>query len=120
MGNKEAVLLPAFGYDEATDPTVFGKFDPGTKVLPAGFQTMKQFCPLPVNIVFEKDTAVTLRDGTTIYVDVFRPAGTEKVPVVVATMRIRWPSRITRLPLGSTAIPCAWISAAVAGAPSPE
>jgi len=27
---------------------------------------------------------VTLRDGVTIYVDVFRPVGTEKVPVLVA------------------------------------
>ncbi len=63
---------------------MFGKFDPGTRVLPAGFQTTPQFRPLPVDIVFEKDTAVKLRDGTTIYVDVFRPVGTEKVPVIVA------------------------------------
>ena len=33
---------------------------------------------------WEKDVAVTLRDGVTIYVDVLRPAGTEKVPVIVA------------------------------------
>jgi uncharacterized protein len=84
MGNPEAVFVPALRYDEADDPTVFGKFDPGTRVLPAGFQTMQQFHPIPIDIVFEKDTAVTLRDGSTIYVDVFRPAGTEKVPVVVA------------------------------------
>ncbi|ORA78509.1 CocE/NonD family hydrolase [Mycobacterium malmoense] len=82
--NEEAVFLPASGYDEAADPIVFGKFDPGTRVLPAGFQTTPQFHPLPVDIVFEKDTAVRLRDGSTIYVDVFRPVGTEKVPVIVA------------------------------------
>ena len=34
--------------------------------------------------MFEKDVAVQLRDGVTIYVDVFRPAGVEKVPVIVA------------------------------------
>ena len=31
-----------------------------------------------------KDVAVILRDGVTIYVDVLRPAGAEKVPVIVA------------------------------------
>ncbi|MCH9732509.1 MAG: CocE/NonD family hydrolase [Actinomycetia bacterium] len=80
----EAVFVPAFGYDEAQEPTVFAKFEPGTTLLRAGFQTTPQFAPLPVDIVFERDTAVTLRDGTTIYVDVFRPAGNEQVPVIVA------------------------------------
>ena len=59
-------------------------FDPGTRTLEAGFQIAPQFRALPVDIVFEKDVAVQLRDGVTIYVDVFRPAGAEKVPVIVA------------------------------------
>ena len=63
---------------------VLTAFDPGTRVLPAGFQVAPPFKPLPVDIVFEKDVAVTLRDGVTIFVDVFRPAGDEKVPVIVA------------------------------------
>jgi predicted acyl esterase len=33
--------------------------------------------------VLEKDLAVQLRDGSTVYVDVFRPVGEEKVPVIV-------------------------------------
>lgn len=84
MSNGEAIFVPAFGYDETQEPTVFAKFDPGTTVLRAGFQTTPQFAPLPVDIVFERDTAVTLRDGTTIYVDVFRPVGNKQVPVIVA------------------------------------
>ena len=59
-------------------------FEPGTRTLEAGFQVAPQFKALPVEIVFEKDVAVQLRDGTTIHVDVFRPAGTEPVPVLVA------------------------------------
>ena len=59
-------------------------FDPGTRTLEAGFQVAPQFLPLPVDIVFEKDVAVQLRDGVTIYVDVFRPAGATQVPVIVA------------------------------------
>jgi hypothetical protein len=42
------------------------------------------FRALPVDIVLEKDVPVTMRDGVTIYVDVLRPAGGEKVPVIVA------------------------------------
>jgi hypothetical protein len=59
-------------------------FDPGTRTLEAGFQIAPQFQPLPVDIVFEKDVAVKLRDGVTVYVDVFRPTGTDEVPVIVA------------------------------------
>jgi predicted acyl esterase len=58
-------------------------FEPGTRTLKAGFQIAPPFRPIPVDIVFEKDVAVTLRDGTTIYTDIFRPAGTEQVPVIV-------------------------------------
>jgi predicted acyl esterase len=60
------------------------KFDPGTRTLEAGFKIAPQFLSLPVDVVFQKDVAVELRDGVTIYVDVFRPIGAEKVPVIVA------------------------------------
>ena len=59
-------------------------FDPGTRTLEAGYRVAPPFLSLPVDIVFEKDVAVQLRDGVTIYVDVFRPAGVEEVPVIVA------------------------------------
>jgi predicted acyl esterase len=59
-------------------------FEPGTRTLEAGFQIAPQFRSIPADIVFEKDVAVRLRDGVTIHVDVFRPTGTAKVPVIVA------------------------------------
>ncbi|HEV2042697.1 MAG TPA: CocE/NonD family hydrolase, partial [Casimicrobiaceae bacterium] len=59
-------------------------FDPGTRMLKAGFQVAPPFRPLPIDITFEKDVAVKLRDGVTIYVDVFRPTGADKVPVLLA------------------------------------
>src|SRR5450830_1686185 len=59
-------------------------FKPGTQLLPAGFQLAPQFRALPIDIIFEKDVAITLRDGVTIYVDVFRPANAEPVPVLLA------------------------------------
>ena len=59
-------------------------FDPGTRTLEAGFQVAPQFRSLPVDIVLDKDVAVQLRDGVTIYVDVLRPEGDHKVPVILA------------------------------------
>jgi hypothetical protein len=56
---------------------VLTAFDPGTRTLEAGFQVAPPFKPLPVDIVFDKDVAMRLRDGVTIHVDVFRPLGTE-------------------------------------------
>ena len=59
-------------------------FEPGTRTLSAGYRVDPRFRALPIDVVFDKDVAVTLRDGVTIYVDVLRPAGTERVPVIVA------------------------------------
>ncbi len=61
---------------------VLTPFEPGTRVLEAGYQVAANFKPLPVDVVFEKDIPVQLRDGVTIYVDVFRPIGDEEVPVI--------------------------------------
>ncbi len=78
------IMVPSYPYKPGPERGLFSPFEPGTRVLPAGFQTDPRFLALPVDIVFEKDVAVTLRDGVTIYVDVFRPVGGEKVPVLVA------------------------------------
>ena len=59
-------------------------FNPGGRTLVAGSRIAPPFKPLPIDIVLEKDVAVPLRDGVTIYVDVFRPVGVEKVPVILA------------------------------------
>jgi predicted acyl esterase len=83
MREEQAVFLPAYP-DEVQKHGLFSHFEPGVRTLRAGFQVMPCFRALPVDIVFEKDVAVTLRDGVTIYVDVFRPASAGKVPVIVA------------------------------------
>lgn len=84
MRDDEEMFVPLPPYDEAREEGLFSRFEPGTRTLPAGFQVLPCFKPLPVDIVLEKDVAVKLRDGVTIYVDVLRPAGTEKLPVIVA------------------------------------
>lgn len=78
------VFVPALPYDETKEDCVFSRFEPGTRVLPAGFRAHPRFAPLQIDIVLDKDVAVRLRDGVTIYVDVLRPKGATKVPVIVA------------------------------------
>ncbi len=63
---------------------VLSGFDPGMRTLPAGFRLAPAFKALPVDIVLDKDVAVRMRDGVTTYVDILRPAGAAKVPVIVA------------------------------------
>jgi uncharacterized protein len=83
MSDDKRMYVPSTPLPPARTGLLTG-FDPGTKTLEAGFRVAPQFRELPVDIVFEKDVAVTLRDGVTVYVDIFRPAGAEKVPVIVA------------------------------------
>jgi predicted acyl esterase len=84
MSDNEKIFVPSYEYVAGPGRGVLSAFEPGTRTLPAGWQVDPRFKPLQTEIFFEKDVAVTMRDGVTIYVDVFRPAGTEKVPVIVA------------------------------------
>ncbi|MGA7204696.1 MAG: CocE/NonD family hydrolase [Specibacter sp.] len=83
MGDDQKMFVPSHPLPAARTG-VLTSFGPGTRTLEAGFRIAPPFRALPVDVVFEKDVAVKLRDGVTIYVDVFRPAGTEQVPVIVA------------------------------------
>ena len=83
MSKIPGAFVPAYREPEGGEG-LFAAFEPSTRTLPAGFQVQPRFKPLPVDIVLNKDVAVRLRDGMTIYVDVYRPAVDEKVPVLVA------------------------------------
>ncbi|TDZ75430.1 CocE/NonD family hydrolase [Mycobacteroides salmoniphilum] len=83
MSNGQRMYVPSGALPDARTG-VLTEFDPGMRTLKAGFRIAPEFLPLPVDIVLDKDVAVPLRDGVTIHVDVFRPAGTERMPVIVA------------------------------------
>jgi putative CocE/NonD family hydrolase len=54
-------------------------------LLPAGHQKSPEWRALPSPIIFDHNVPLTLRDGTTIFADVFRPANTTtKVPALLA------------------------------------
>lgn len=61
-------------------------FGPATTVLPKGWTKEPGRRPLPEDVIFEKDIAITLRDGKRIYTDVFRPPSSndEPVPAIMA------------------------------------
>src|SRR4030067_1816793 len=59
-------------------------FNPGPTILSKGFVQKKGALPLPCDMIFERDVAVTLRDGTVIYTDVFRPVGGTNLPAIIA------------------------------------
>ena len=59
-------------------------FKPEKLVLKAGSVRREGAMPLPCDILLERDVAIKLRDGVTIYADVFRPVGDEACPAILA------------------------------------
>ena len=59
-------------------------FKPGITTLHKGSVHREGALPLPCNIIFERDVAVPMRDGSKIYIDIYRPTGSEKVPSIIA------------------------------------
>lgn len=51
------------------------------KRLPAGWTESEGVRPLSADTIWDKDHPIQLRDGTTIYCDIFRPASSEDSPV---------------------------------------
>jgi len=68
-----------------TDPVGrYPGFSPGSEILSAGTVIKPGHRPLTCDILWERDVAVTLRDGTVIYTDVFLPAGGASLPAIVS------------------------------------
>lgn len=59
-------------------------FKPGRQILAKGTIRRAGARPLTCDILFERDVAVKLRDGTAIFTDIFRPAGDGCFPALVA------------------------------------
>lgn len=59
-------------------------FKQETLLLKKGSVRLKGYMPLPCDIILERDVPVTLRDGITIYTDIFRPNDNERHPAIMA------------------------------------
>lgn len=84
---KEMIFKPALEYkNDEHAHGVFCKFNPGTYTLKKGLLIADGFKPLEHDIVMMKDVAVKMRDGITIYADVFLPADSKEkeLPTLIA------------------------------------
>lgn len=67
------------------DPRVKWRgFQPGRTTLPAGSTHSPGGRPLTCDIVLDRDVEMQLRDGTRIFLDVYRPVTEEALPAVLA------------------------------------
>lgn len=63
---------------------IWTPFGTETRLLKKGWTKAEGRRPLPLDIVWEKDVHIPLRDGTVLYGDVFRPAEcTELLPAIL-------------------------------------
>ena len=60
------------------------EFKPGVSVLKKGRTIIENGIALPCDITRHRDVGVPMRDGATIYADIFLPVGTEVVPAILA------------------------------------
>ncbi len=83
---KEKIVFEYAKLKPVTDPeSEYDGFEPGRVVLPKGYIYEEGRMPFLVDTILERDVEVVLRDGTKIYVDIYRPmdSDTKKVPALL-------------------------------------
>lgn len=76
---------PSFEYiDDGREHGVLSPFETKEMILEKGHQISEGFKPLSCDIKMLKDVPVKLRDGVTIYTDIFMPTSGEKFPTLIA------------------------------------
>jgi hypothetical protein len=61
----------------------FPGFKPGQTVLQKGYAYQPGRLALKEDMIFDRDVAIKLRDGVTLYADIYRPVGKDKVPAII-------------------------------------
>lgn len=77
-------------------------FLPETTLLPAGYTDYEGALPFPCDTIYQRDVGVTLRDGTVIYADIYRPAGKEPVPALYS---VSWAGKSGRHDMWESSYP---------------
>lgn len=84
--SKEKIVLKYAKLKPVTDPGAeYDGFAPGQTILPKGYLYEEGRLPFLVDTLLDRDVAVKLRDGATIYVDIYRPVDSDehKVPAIL-------------------------------------
>lgn len=77
-------FIPSFEYvDNGIEHGVLSPFETKELLLKKGRKIAEGFKPLPCDIRMLKDVPVQLRDGITIYTDIYLPITDEEVPVLI-------------------------------------
>ena len=80
-GHNEVIYRPATPPESAL--ANWRGFSPARSVLAAGTTFSANGRPLPCDIALDRDVALTLPDGTTLYADVYTPTGRGPVPAIL-------------------------------------
>jgi len=68
-----------------SDPAArYKPLNPRREILKEGTVKQRGALPLPCDIVVDNDVAIPLRDGVTIYADIYRPVTEEKLPLILS------------------------------------
>lgn len=77
-------FIPSFEYvDNGIEHGVLSPFETKELLLKKGRKIAEGFKPLPCDLRMLKDVPVQLRDGITIYTDIYLPITDEEVPVLI-------------------------------------
>ncbi len=60
------------------------EFKPGISTLKKGTTYIEHGIALPCDILWQRDAGVKMRDGVTLYADIFLPVGAKKVPAILS------------------------------------
>lgn len=85
-GEKLKARFPDLQFVKLLSPEEHGHFNPrpflpGTSTLPKGHLKEPDRKPFPVDVIYDRDQAIPMRDGIRIYTDVFRPVDSDTVKV---------------------------------------
>ncbi|EAD6940591.1 CocE/NonD family hydrolase [Listeria monocytogenes] len=82
---EKMLFSPSFEYvDNGIEHGVLSPFETKEIILEKGQQIAEGFKPLDCSIKMLKDVPVKMRDGITIYTDIYLPITEEKVPTLIA------------------------------------
>lgn len=82
---EKMLFSPSFEYvDNGIEHGVLSPFETKEIILEKGQQIAEGFKPLDCSIKMLKDVPVKMRDGITIYTDIYLPLTEEKVPTLIA------------------------------------
>lgn len=80
---KVVEAAAAYRAGTGTAKTGYPGLRPDTRILPRGHVHKEGAAPLCCDVLFEQDVEVRLRDGTRLYIDVYRPVQARDCPAVI-------------------------------------